>query len=284
MAFAVEIAVVIAVLGAAFLHAFWNFQVRSTSDKALGMAAVMFGHLPMALLGICFVGVPPALAWPYVLVSAFLHLGYQVFLLNAYRFGELSEIYPIARGASPLLITVFTMVVFPGALMIGEIVGILMVSGAIIAYGVAQYRREQVRLTAILLACATGFFIASYSLVDAAGTRIAESAVAYYGASTSANAVLFALYLVWFHPGVLRQSYIGAPRTFIYGGTASYIAYVTVLWACLHAPVAVVSSLRETSVLFAVGLGVVFLKERLTVFKLSIILLIFAGVVTLRIA
>jgi drug/metabolite transporter (DMT)-like permease len=284
MAFDVEIAVVIAVLGAAFLHAFWNFQVRGTSDKALGMAAVMFGHLPMAVVGTCFVGLPPASAWPYVLVSAFLHLGYQVFLLNAYRFGELTEIYPIARGASPLLITVFTMVVFPGALVIGEIVGILMVSGAIIAYGVAQYRREQVRLTAILLACATGFFIASYSLVDAAGTRIAESAAAYYGASTSANAILFALYLVWFHPGVLRKSYIGAPRTFIYGGAASYIAYVTVLWACLHAPVAVVSSLRETSVLFAVGLGVVFLKERLTVFKLSIIVLIFAGVVTLRMA
>ena len=111
-----DISVVLVVLGAAFLHAFWNFQVRSTEDKALGMAAVMFGHLPLAIIGLAYVGLPPMGAWPYVFVSAVLHLGYQVFLLNAYRFGELTQIYPVARGASPLLITVFTMAAVPGVL------------------------------------------------------------------------------------------------------------------------------------------------------------------------
>ena len=99
-----DISVVLVVLGAAFLHAFWNLQVRSTEDKALGMAAVMFGHLPLAIIGVAFVGLPPTGAWPYVFASAVLHLGYQLFLLNAYRFGELTQIYPVARGASPLLI------------------------------------------------------------------------------------------------------------------------------------------------------------------------------------
>ena len=105
-----DISVVFVVLGAAFLHAFWNFQVRSTEDKALGMAAVMFGHLPLAIIGLAYVGLPAQGAWQYVFVSAVLHLGYQVFLLNAYRFGELTQIYPVARGASPLLITIFTMI------------------------------------------------------------------------------------------------------------------------------------------------------------------------------
>ena len=103
-----DISVVLVKLGAAFLHGFWNFQVRSTKDKALGMAAVMFGHLPLAIIGLVYMGLPPTEAWPYVFVSALLHLGYQVFLLNAYRFGELTQIYPVARGASPLLITLFT--------------------------------------------------------------------------------------------------------------------------------------------------------------------------------
>ena len=279
-----DVTVVAAVLAAAFLHAFWNFQVRGTADKALGMAAVMFGHLPLAWVAMLFSGLPAFESWPYVFGSAVLHLGYQIFLLNAYRFGELTEIYPIARGASPLLITLFTMLALPGTLVPMEILGVIMVSGAIITYGVAQYRRAAVGLTGILLACATGCFIASYSIVDATGTRIATSAIAYYGASTSLNALLLAAYLQVFHPGVLRRCYHGAPRTFIYGGTASYLAYVTVLWACLYAPVAVVSSLRETSVLFAVGLGVVFLKERLTWFKIGIILLIFSGVIVLRLA
>lgn len=279
-----DMSVVAAVLGAAFLHAFWNFQVRGTKDKALGMAAVMFGHLPLAFVGILFVGIPPIEAWPFIIVSAVLHLGYQVFLLNAYRFGELTEIYPIARGASPLLITVFTMISYPEALTFSEIIGVCMVSGAIIIYGAVQFRYAKTGLTAILLACATGLFIASYSIVDASGTRIAESAIGYYGASTSCNALLLAAYLIRFHPGVLENCYRDAPKTFIYGGNASYLAYVTVLWACLYAPVAVVSSLRETSVLFAVILGVVFLKERLTAFKIGIILMIFAGVLILRMA
>ena len=53
-----DISVVLVVLGAAFLHAFWNFQVRSTEDKALGMAAVMFGHLPLAIIGLAYAGCP----------------------------------------------------------------------------------------------------------------------------------------------------------------------------------------------------------------------------------
>ena len=86
-----DISIVLVVLGAAFLHAFWNFLVRGTHDKALGMAAVMFGHLPLAFIGLFYAGLPPEGAWPYVMVSAVLHLGYQVFLLNAYRFGGAKE-------------------------------------------------------------------------------------------------------------------------------------------------------------------------------------------------
>ena len=279
-----DTSVILVVLGAAFMHAFWNFQVRSTEDKALGMAAVMFGHLPLAIIGLAYVGLPPSGSWPYVVVSAVLHLGYQVFLLNAYRFGELTQIYPVARGASPLLITLFTMMTVPGFLQIMEVIGVIMISGAIMTYGIIQYRTNSFGFTGIILAVITGFFIASYSLVDAEGTRITQSAVSYYGASTTANAVLFALYLLWYRPTVFGRIFRDAPSTFIIGGNASYFAYVAVLWACLSTPVAVVSSLRETSVLFAMGLGVLFLKEKMTSLKVGVILTIFLGVIILRTA
>ena len=275
---------ILSVLSAAFLHAFWNFQVKDTPNKAMGMAAVMFGHLPLAILGLAFVGLPPSGSWSYVVVSAVLHLGYQVFLLNAYRFGELTQIYPIARGASPLLITLFTMMTVPGFLQIMEVIGVIMISGAIMTYGIIQYRTNSFGFTGIILAVITGFFIASYSIVDAEGTRITQSAVSYYGASTTANAVLFALYLLWCRPTVFGRIFRDAPSTFIIGGNASYFAYVAVLWACLSTPVAVVSSLRETSVLFAVGLGVLFLKEKMTLLKVGVILTIFFGVIVLRTA
>jgi drug/metabolite transporter (DMT)-like permease len=279
-----DISVFFVVLGAAFLHAFWNFQVRGTEDKALGMAAVMFGHLPLAITGLIYVGLPNSGSWPYVIVSAMLHLGYQVFLLNAYRFGELTQIYPVARGASPLLITFFTMMTSPSVLQIMEVTGVIMISGAIITYGIVQYRAKSVGFTGIILAVVTGFFIASYSIIDAEGSRITQSAISYYGASTAANAVLFALYLLWFQPKVISRIYCDAPRTFIIGGNASYLAYVAVLWACLSTPVAVVSSLRETSVLCAVGLGVLVLKEKMTVLKVGIILTILCGMIVLHTA
>ena len=95
---------------------------------------------------------------------------------------------------------------------------------------------------------------------------------------------MFALYLLWFQPTVFGRIHRDALSTFIVGGNASYFAYVAVLWACLSTPVAVVSSLRETSVLFALGLGVVFLKEKITLLKVSIILTIFCGVIILRTA
>jgi drug/metabolite transporter (DMT)-like permease len=279
-----DISVIFVVLGAAFLHAFWNFQVRGTEDKALGMAAVMFGHLPLAIIGLTYVGLPVGGSWPYVMVSAVLHLGYQVFLLNAYRFGELTQIYPVARSVSPMLITLFTMIMVPGILQTMEVIGVIMISGSIMIYGIAQYRTRSVGFTGIILAVITGFFIASYSIVDAEGTRIAQSAISYYGASTTANAVLFAIYLLWFKPSIFGRIFSDALSTFVIGGNASYFAYVAVLWACLSTPVAVVSSLRETSVLFAVGLGVLVLKEKMTFLKVGVILTIFCGVIVLRLA
>ena len=273
---------IFSVLSAAFLHAFWNFQVKDTPNKAVGMAAVMFGHLPLAGIGILFSGLPSLEAAPYLFASAFLHLGYQVFLLNAYKFGSLTSIYPIARGMAPLLITLVSILVLNEMLELSQILGIVLISTAIICFGVAQYRLANAELTGLMLACATGCFIAGYSVVDAIGTRIAGSAIAFYGVSTFSSAILFAIYLQITNPGVLFSFHREARSTLIFGGTASYLAYVIVLWTCLHAPVAVVSSLRETSLLFAIILGAVLLKEKITVFKMIMIASILCGIFFLR--
>ena len=95
--------------------------------------------------------------------------------------------------------------------------------------------------------------------------------------STTANATLLAFYLMRFHSTVTCPVYNDAPRTSLIVGNASYFAYVAVLWACLSAPVAVVSSLRETSAPSAVILGILALKERMTRVKIAIIFTIFAG-------
>jgi len=273
---------IFSVLSAAFLHAFWNFQVKDTPNKAVGMAAVMFGHLPLAGVGLWYSGLPAIAAAPYLFVSAFLHLGYQIFLLNAYKYGSLTSIYPIARGMAPLLITFVSMLILNEAIEAYQILGICIISTSIICFGIKQYRLANAELTGLMLACATGCFIAGYSVIDAIGTRIAGNAMAFYGVSTFGSAVLFAIYMQITNPGVLTRFHKEARNTLIFGGTASYLAYVIVLWACLHAPVAVVSSLRETSLLFAIILGAVLLKEKITAFKMIMIASILCGIFLLR--
>lgn len=279
-----DMLVLAAVLVAAALHAFWNFQVRGSGDKAVGLGAVVVGHLPVALLSLLFVDLPPLSSWGFIAASATLHLGYQIFLMHAYRFGELTQIYPIARGSAPLIIALASLVFLPVTIAPLEILGILMVSGGIILHGIFQFHWVNAPLTGLVLALVTGCFIAGYSIVDGFGARHAATGFGYFAMLTIVNALVFALYLRVVHPGVLSRIPGEARQTMLVGGTLSYFAYGLVLWAMLSAPIAVVSAVRETSVLFALVLGVVFLKEQLTRMKIVVTLVILAGVVVLRLA
>ena len=276
--------VLAAVLLAAVLHAFWNFQVRGSVDKAVGLGAVVVGHLPIAIISLAFVELPSLSSWPFIVASAGLHLGYQIFLMHAYRFGELTQIYPIARGSAPLIIAVVSLLFLQTPVTSAEIIGILMVSGGIILHGIFQFHHAKAPLTGLVLALITGCFIAGYSLVDGYGARHASTGFGYFAVLTILNALVFAVYLRLFHPGVLSRLPHEGRRTMVIGGTLSYFAYGLVLWAVLSAPIAVVSALRETSVLFALILGTIFLRERLTAMKIAVTLVILAGVVVLRLA
>ena len=274
--------VILAVLAAAFLHAFWNFLLKENHDKALSMYAVTVGHLPIALVGVAFVGLPPSEALPYIILSGFLHTGYQVFLMNAYRFGALSNIYPIARGLSPLLLALVTIGFAHDELSRLELLGIALVAGALIIFGLAQYRFNKDGPMGVILAIITGCFIASYSLTDALGTRVTGSAFAFYGAMSFVNVLLFTGYYLCFHSDALKRLPREGMKMMVVGGGASYLAYVMVLWACLTLPVAVVSSLRETSVLIVMIFGVVFLKEELTRPKLLACIAVVCGIALMR--
>ena len=274
--------VILAVLAAAFLHAFWNFLLKENHDKALSMYAVTIGHMPIALVGLAYVGLPPADALPYIILSGFLHTGYQVFLMNAYRFGALSNIYPIARGLSPLLLALVSVGFAQDQLSRAELGGILLVAGALIVFGLAQYRFNKDGPMGMILAVITGCFIASYSLTDALGTRVAGSALGFYGAMSIVNIVLFTGFYLCFHRDALRRLPKEGMTLMVVGGGASYLAYVIVLWACLTLPVAVVSSLRETSVVIVMIFGAVLLKEKMTRPKILACLAVVAGIALMR--
>lgn len=276
--------VFLAVLFAAVLHAVWNALVRSGADKALSMSAVMVGHVPFALIALCFVPAPAPESWFLIGLSVVLHLGYQIFLMNAYRIGDLTQVYPIARGTAPMLVAGVSTVFLGVELVWLEVVAILTIGIGLLSLALAR-GGDGLRDSKVgLLAFATGCFIAGYSLVDGTGARLAGTSLGFYAWSSMINATIFALFIRWRHPGTLRRLPTEGRMMLLIGGGGSFLAYAIVTWAFTQVPIALVTALRETSIVFALIIGTLFLKERMNSAKAFSIFVTLLGAIMLRIA
>ena len=276
--------VIAIVLFAALLHAAWNFLVKRSEDPSQGMCAVVLGRVPYGLAVLLVSPTVPTFSYSYVVIGALLHVGYQLFLQHSYRFGDLSQVYPMARGSAPLivaLISVFFLDVRYDGFQIGALV--------LIATGLISLARRGFSPGAdnsyrgALLAFAAGIFIASYTLIDGLGARIAGTALGYYGSVTVLNALMYAVTMNRLRPGLVNSVIKHHWLQSLASGGASFCAYALVVWAFTREPIALVASLRETSILFSVLLGVGLLNERLTVVKTLAIVSTLTGVVLLRV-
>lgn len=270
-----------AVIAAAALHAVWNALAKGGDDKHLNMTAVVLGHLPIALVLLAIVPTPAPASWPYLLGGILLHTGYQLFLLAAYRVGDLTQVYPIARGTAPLIVAGVSIIFLGVELAPLEIIAVLTIAAGILSLALVRQHDGLRNAKASLLAFVTGCFIASYSLVDGSGARLAGTALGFYAWLSIGNAILVAAYMAAVRPGLLSRLPT-AGRTFIVGGSASFIAYALVIWAFTQAPIALVTALRETSIIFALVIGVWFLKERLDLGKVFATFVTLLGAALLR--
>ena len=271
-----------AVLLAALLHASWNALVKGSDDKVVGMTAVTVGHAPLALVMIPFLpGIPPE-AWPWCAASLAGHLGYQLFLMRAYGMGDYTQVYPIARGTGPALVTIVTLLFLDRPIALPALAGIALVCGGIAGLALLRGGDGLRNPRAVGAALVTGCFIAAYSLTDGQGARVAGSALAYIAWMTTLNAVIFAAYVRVVHPGTLTTVARQAKRTFLLGGSFSVLAYMIAVWAMTRTSVAQVAALRETSVVFALLIGAVFLGERLTPVKAGAVAVILSGAMLIR--
>ncbi len=272
------------VILAAALHASWNAMAKSGVDKELSMAGVIIGHVPYALITLLITGFPSLAGWHWLIVGMIMHFGYQVFLLNAYRIGDLTQVYPLARGTAPLIVTAVSIGLLGVVLTPLQLAGVGTIVLGLFSLSLVRGSDGGRNGTATLLAVITGCFIAGYSLADGLGARMAGTAVGYYAVLALLNAAVFAIYLIIWRPGVLTRLPREGRRTFILGGGASYAAYSLVIWAFTQAPIAVVTALRETSIIFALFIGVFALGERLNLAKVFSTFLTILGAALLRLA
>jgi len=251
---------VVAALSSALIHASWNAALKGGRDRVTDSFLVAIGGALAGVVLIALFGLPPPQAWPYVALSVVIHLIYWFALFKAYDAGDLSHIYTLSRGSAPLLVAI------GAALTANEVpppvkaLGIALVSIGVVTVGASPHAP----LRATLWALATGICIASYSLTDALGSRAAESAGQFLGvAQVLVSIPMMAFAVLRRGPERLLADASVAPLRGVFIGALSIGGYGLVLWAQTFAPIAQVTALRETSVVFAALIAFVFLHERL---------------------
>lgn len=276
--------VFLAVLAAALLHATWNALLKGGPDKRMGMAAVVLGHLPFALAVAPFVPLPPPSSFPYLGAGIVLHFGYQIFLMRSYEEGDLTQVYPIARGSAPLLVAGVSVVFLGVRLSPIELLAVGIIAAGIWSLAIARRHDGQRNAHAARLALITGGFIASYSLVDGMGARVAGHSLGFFAWLAIGDGLLMAAFVLATDPGILKRIARHGRGLFVVGGGASFVAYALVTWAFTQAPIALVAALRETSITFALLIGVFGLGERLDLAKVFSTFATLLGAALLRLA
>ena len=277
-----SLTVFIAVIGAALLHAAWNTLVKGGHDKLMSMGAIVIGHLPFGFIALIFVPLPSLQSIPYIAVGLLLHAGYQLFLLKSYQIGDLTQVYPMARGSAPLIVTLFSVTILGVQLDILQLLSIIIIATGIISLALVRLQDGERNFVATRLALTTGLFIASYSLVDGLGARVSGNSWGYYSCLTIGNGFVAIFYLLITSPRTFTDIVIKGRKIFIFGGGASFVAYGIVTWAFTKSPIALVTALRETSIVFALLMGIFFLKERINLIKVGSTFLTLFGTVLLR--
>ena len=274
----ITISIVLIVIGAGAVHAIWNAIAKFVEDRLvvfalIGVASTVGGGLTLAVTGL-----PARASIGFAAASAVIHIGYDLGLMNSYRLGSFNQVYPIARGTSPLVVAL-------GAyFLVNEHLGVIPLAGvAILATGLASLALSSGRITrselpAVGVALLTGLTIAGYTIVDGLGVRHSHDPYAYAGLLFTLMGPVFVVVAAFRRPGLSWLTGPSAGKGLL-AGALSLVAYGTVLWAQTRAPLAEVAAIRETGVVFAALIGMKLFSEGFGTRRLAAALVVAAGIV-----
>jgi drug/metabolite transporter (DMT)-like permease len=254
--------VIALVLLAAVLHASWNALLKAAPDRVTTSAVMNLTGLAAGAALAFFVAFPASASWVFILLSVAIHFGYFVFLLGSYRYGDLSQVYPLARGIGPLIVA------FVSPWLIGEHLGRLQLVGVVLlCLGILSLAFNRMRLRELanwkplVMALATGCTIAAYTVVDGLGVRVSASPLGYIAWLFILDGISMAVLAA-----ILRRRALGTAvrsiwKPAVLSGLISILAYGIVIWCYNLGAIAPIAALRETSVVIAAGIGSLLLHE-----------------------
>lgn len=269
------------VLLAAFMHAGWNAWLRGSTDRLRVRTMMVLSSSVLCAAALPFLPPPHPAAWLFIWLSVFVHLAYNGVLVLMYRQGDLGQTYVISRGAQPLLVSLGAFLFAGEAPSMESLTGICFVSTGIFILAGAGH----LPLRSVGFAILTGLASTSTALLDGMGGRVAGNTLSFTAWVVVLNGLPMTVLFVavrrdfrfWRMSGNDMAAAIG-------GGTIATIAFAMIIWAMSHTPLGAVAALRETSILFALLFGSVFIGERFTARKLVGAAIILTGAVIIRLA
>ncbi len=249
------------VLLAAFMHAVWNAFLKADDDKLLSISGIVIATGIIAIFLVPFVGYPSSESWLYMALSVAAHFIYYIFLSQSYRYGDFAQVYPIARGAAPLLVVLWSYFILKETLSTLELTTICGIIFGIMIFASRGFRTlvHGGKLSVYILL--TAISIASYTLFDGNGGRLSQNIPAYMVWLSLME--VFPVILFTLSRRSVKQLYSKTIhwRSF-FAAAVSLSAYWMVVWAMTQAPIAMVAALRETSIIIATLIGTFYFKEK----------------------
>ncbi|MFD3665655.1 EamA family transporter [Streptomyces sp. NPDC058659] len=256
--------VTLAVIVAAVTHASWNAIAHHIKDQLLSFTLISGGGALLGMVTAVFVPLPAAGAWPYLIASALLHIGYYALLMRSFTLGDFGQMYPIARGTAPLVVTVLAAVFLdevPGG---WQLLGVAVACAGLTGLALWGIRGKDTRphWPALLAAGATGLSIALYTVVDGVGVRASGTSLGYIAWLMILQGLVIPAYALWRRRAALVPQLRPYAARGAFGAVLSISAYALVLWAQTKAPLAPIAALRESSIIVGAAIGALFFKER----------------------
>jgi len=273
---------VLLVLTAALLHASWNAMVKSGGSPVFSIASYQLVGTVVCVPLVWLVPFPGVESWLYIIASVVIHNAYYFTLAKSYRSGDLSLVYPLFRGLAPVLVAIGAAVFAGERLASSAFLGVALVSTGLIALALFGGHEARPSVAAVKWGLLTSLLIAAYTIVDGSGARTVQNSLSYilwlflFESFPIGTWLLLTQRAEWFE-------YIKSrPGKVLIGGVASSAAYGLVIYAMTLGAMALVSSLRETSVIFAAMIGAVFLKERFGRQRILAATIVAFGVIVIR--
>jgi drug/metabolite transporter (DMT)-like permease len=278
----VQVGITVAVLGAAVLHASWNAIAHSMRDQMIAMVLLGASYAVCSAALLPFVTPTAPASRPWLYASVVLHVAYNALLMQSYRGGEFNQVYPLARGISPLVVAAVAAGLLGDHLTPVQYAGVLTVSVGLAVLVLAGGRPSAAHHGPLLFAVGTGLAIAAYTVVDGVGVRRSGSVLGYTSGLFVIQGTIVVLIGLWVRGRALARE--AAPHVGVgfACGVLSLTAYALVLWAQTRGALAAVAALRETSVIVGAAIGAVAFHERFGRSRLIATVVVAAGIVLLN--